>query len=127
MGTTGKGDSVKTIIVADDDAMFRAIVKRNLERMGFATIEDETGEHVLEQIRRCRPAACLIDIFMAEREGMETIAAIAELPDRPPVIAVSSNAFYLDVAQSLGADAALRKPVTPEALAAALASLAIVP
>lgn len=118
---------MKTIIVADDDAMFRMIMQRHLGTMGFAIIENESGKQVAEQIRQYQPVACLIDIIMEEKEGIETITEIAELPHRPKVIAVSSNAFYLDLASECGADAALQKPIALETLKATLGRLGIKP
>jgi CheY-like chemotaxis protein len=118
---------VSTIIVADDDPLFRAIMKRHLTRMGYTVVEDESGVEVLSQIAQYRPLACLIDIVMDEKEGLETIGAIRRLPDKPKVIAVSSNAFYLDMALPLGADATLEKPVSPEALEGTLKALGVTP
>jgi CheY-like chemotaxis protein len=118
---------MQTVIVADDDAMFRKIMTRHLGAMGFAVIEDESGKQVAAQIGQYRPVACLIDILMDEKEGIETITEIAQLPLRPKVIAVSSNAFYLEIASELGADATLQKPIALETLKATLERLEIRP
>jgi CheY-like chemotaxis protein len=103
--------------------MFRATVKRHLERLGYRVIENDSGVGVKQQIHQEQPAACLIDIVMDKQEGLQTILEISMLPNRPKVIAVSSNIKYLDFAMSLGSDAQLIKPVTPETLANALHNL----
>lgn len=118
---------MKRILVADDDAMFRTIVKRHLNRMGFEVIENESGKGVVDQIRQHRPVACLIDLVMDGKEGIETIEEIAGIAHRPKVVAVSSNAKYLDFATGLGADTSLLKPVSPESLRSALDRVGIVP
>jgi CheY-like chemotaxis protein len=104
------------ILVADDDAMFRAITKRHLEQLGFEVIEEESGKRVANQVLKYQPRACLIDIFMDEKEGIETIGEITRIVGRPKIIAVSSSDIYLEAALGLGADAALKKPITIDAL-----------
>lgn len=118
---------MKTIIVADDDAMFRMIMQRHLGALGFRVIEETSGKDVVAQIGQYQPVACLIDLIMEEKEGIETITEVAQLPRRPKVIAVSSNAFYLGMAVDLGADATLQKPIALETLKATLDRLAIRP
>lgn len=116
---------MKAILVADDDPLFRAIMKRHLDQMGFEVIENASGKGVIAQIRRHHPVACLIDLVMDEKEGIETIGEIAELTSRPKVVAVSSNATYLDLATDLGADASLLKPIAPDRLRSTLDQLGI--
>lgn len=116
---------MRSIILADDDGLFRAIMSRHLTRMGFAVIEEESGKHVLAHIRQHRPVACLIDLVMEGKEGIETIMEIQNLPDKPKVIAVSANPRYLESAEILGADAVLIKPVAPETLQTTLNQLGI--
>lgn len=115
----------QTIILADDDAMFRHIMRRHLNSFGFKVVEHESGKHVVSQIYDLEPVACIIDIVMAEKEGMETISEIENLPRRPKIIAVSSDSFYLNLAFHLGADTTLRKPITKDQLASALVELDI--
>lgn len=115
------------ILIADDDAMFRAIMTRLLNQMGFDVIEKASGKGVKTAIEQQRPVACLIDLIMDEQEGIETILEIQQLADPPKVIAVSSNAQYLECTPSLGADAILLKPVLPDRLKAALSDLGVMP
>lgn len=116
-----------SIILADDDELFRAIMERHLSRMGFEVIEETSGRHVLAHIRQHHPVACLIDLVMDDKEGMETISEIQALANKPKVIAVSSNPLYLELAQTLGADATVTKPLTEEILQATLKQLGVVP
>lgn len=120
-------DKTMKIIVADDDALFRTIVRKHLGELGYTVIECDSGAGVIPGIRQHHPVACLIDLVMDVKEGVETIGEIVALADRPKLIAVSSNRFYLDLAADLGADATLAKPVTPAALKAALTKLGITP
>lgn len=108
--------SLPHIIVADDDPIFRQIMKSYFGRAGFEVIEFASGRGVLECLRRQEIHAAVLDIMMPELDGMELLTAIGKLHQKPKVIAVSSDAFYLDLAKELGADAVLQKPVSPEGL-----------
>ena len=119
-------NKMPSIILADDDELFRAIISRHLTRMGFDVIEETSGKNVLAQIQRHHPVACLIDLVMDDKEGMETITEIQALTNKPKIIAVSSNPLYLEFAQTLGADAIVTKPVAEESLQATLKQLGVV-
>jgi CheY-like chemotaxis protein len=115
------------ILVADDDLIFRTIMKHHLNQMGFEVIENESGIGVVAQIGQHHPVACLIDLVMDGKEGIETIGEILELAHRPKVVAVSSNVTYLEFATVLGADASLLKPFLPDKLKSTLNQLGIAP
>jgi CheY-like chemotaxis protein len=116
---------MSTILLVDDDALFRAITRRQLQDLGFEVVENDSGKGAMAQIRERQPVACLIDLVMDEQEGIETICEIAEHANRPKVVAVSSNPKYLDLAASLGADVTLCKPISPEVLRTTLSQLGI--
>lgn len=116
---------MKTIIVADDDSMFRAIIIRQLSQLGFSVVEKVSGKGVAREIEEIHPVACLIDIIMDEKEGIETIMEIAKLPERPKIVAISSNSLYLEMEVDLGANASLKKPVFKQRLQAMLSELQI--
>jgi CheY-like chemotaxis protein len=80
------------------------------------------GGEALKKIRERRFDLMLTDLVMPEREGLETIRTLRK--ERPDLkIVAVSGAFggtFLDVAQLLGADATLLKPVSPDQLLAAV-------
>lgn len=118
---------MKKILVVDDDSMFRSIMRRNLESMGYQVTEFESGIGVKAWVERNQPVACLIDIVMDGKEGVETITDLKNLLFQPRIIAVSSTKFYLEIVKALGADAILLKPVTPATLEATLRNLGLSP
>ncbi|MEQ1621251.1 MAG: response regulator [Methylococcales bacterium] len=115
------------ILVVDDDGIFRAIMRKNLEKLGYNVLEKASGMDVNALVEQEQPVACLIDIVMDEKEGIETIIDLGSLAIRPKIIAVSSTEFYLTLAVDLGCDAGLKKPITPAQLEATLQSLDIFP
>jgi len=116
-------NSVKTFLVVDDDPIFRGHMTLLLNELGYHVIESSSGLGVSELVAQERPVACLIDLVMAEREGVETIMELRSRPDCPKLIAASSNPIYLGLVESMGVDATLHKPVSLERLQATLNEL----
>ena len=106
--------STASILVVEDDEMMRTLLRRMLERKGFAVETASDGREALELLRK-RPADVVItDMIMPEMDGFELIRTI--FADRPGVriIAISGvedRINYLKMAVRLGAKAALQKPV----------------
>lgn len=104
------------IIVADDDLQTRTLMKHYLEKMGFEVLLESSGNNVARLVVRHRPVACIIDILMEGKEGVQTICELVDLPHRPKVIAFSQNPVFLQMVDGLGADVRLLKPVTFDTL-----------
>lgn len=113
------------ILVVDDDEMFVRITARHLRAMGFEVIENTTGRGVQRAIDEYQPVACLIDIVMEEKDGLETMTELVMARTTSKIVAVSSNSTYLEWALGLGVDAALLKPIQPAELKSALGSLGV--
>lgn len=115
----------KRILVADDDAGVRNLFHDVLRRAEFDVRVAENGREAIRIIRR-EPCDLLItDLVMPEGEGLETIRAIRKEWPGVKVLAIS-GAFggqFLEAAKLLGADKALMKPVSPEALIGAVCEL----
>jgi CheY-like chemotaxis protein len=113
------------ILVIDDLAPIRATWRDMLEEAGHEVLEARNGEEGLASLAREQIDLVLTDIFMPEKDGIETIGEIRRLCPEVKIIAISGYADdsaspYLRIAQHLGADAALCKPVDPEELISAV-------
>lgn len=116
-----------TILVVDDTSIFRAIMKRYLNKLGFDVLELDSGKGVAKLLKIHQIEAIILDIIMDEQEGIETILELRNMPNRPKIIAVSSNEDYLQFAWDFGANATLTKPVALDNLTGVLRNLAILP
>ena len=114
----------RLILVVDDDATVRELVKRHLERSGFAVVTAEGGQEGLRLVRELRPAAVTLDIMMPDLDGWTVLAAIKGAPAlaSTPVVLVSivdqKNRGY-----ALGAADYLVKPVDRAKLATTLTNI----
>jgi DNA-binding response OmpR family regulator len=113
------------ILVADDEAAVRGFLRFVLEGAGYHVIEAADGKQALRQARAGRVDLVITDLVMPELEGIETIQALRREVPGVGIIAVS-GAFegqFLPVAEMMGADAVLTKPVSPESLLATVAKV----
>jgi CheY-like chemotaxis protein len=113
------------ILVVDDDASIRLVVRSILERQGHAVVLAESGRHGSEAIEAFSFDLAIIDIFMPDMDGLETIKALRKSLPTLPIIVMSGYAFrsvdgpppdFFRMAMELGASACLRKPFTPAQL-----------
>lgn len=116
----------RSILVIDDDLLFQMIMRRQLGKLGFKVIENNSGTGVMEQIQMHAPVACIIDMLLDVKEGSATIKEVLALPVRPKILAVSSNPQYLSQAEELTIDGTLLKPVSQAQLGGVLTKLGLI-
>jgi len=59
------------VLVVDDDAGFRELMRRVLEREGYTVTEADNGRAGLDQLREHLPGVILLDLMMPEMDGFE--------------------------------------------------------
>jgi two-component system cell cycle response regulator DivK len=110
------------ILVVEDQADNRQILRDLLGNAGFDLIEAETGEQALAALAKQRPDLILMDIQLPIMDGYEATRRIRANPELKgiPIIAVTSYALTGDEAKALaaGCDAYVTKPYSPRALLA---------
>ena len=119
---------IKHILLIDDDPYVRAFVRHTLNRAGYAVSEAVNGREGLRLYAAERPDCVITDLYMPEKEGLETIQEMRRHTHQAPIIAISGGADayqpnFLKAAMLLGADSILRKPFTIEELLAQLRSV----
>jgi CheY-like chemotaxis protein len=110
--------TVPTVLVADDEAEVRDLVRQILEPHGFLVRDANNGSEVLHQVERTQVDLVILELVMPGMEGIETLRSLRVL--RPKLkILVISGAFggsFLPCARQLGAHAALKKPFSCDSL-----------
>jgi GAF domain-containing protein/DNA-binding response OmpR family regulator len=61
------------VLVVDDDATLRQLLRRMLEPEGFAVVEAANGRVALERLRDVSPSVILLDLMMPEMDGFEFV------------------------------------------------------
>jgi signal transduction histidine kinase/CheY-like chemotaxis protein len=120
--TLGDARRPCTILVADDDAAVRGLLRQVLEDAGYEVLEAAHGRAAVELVRSVHVDVLITDLVMPEQEGLETLSQVRQSHPGIGVIAIS-GAFggdFLKTAKLLGATATLCKPIPPEDLLAAV-------
>src|SRR5689334_19836957 len=76
-----------TVLVADDSASIRSLVRITLTSQSWSVIEAETAEEAMATARRRMPDLCILDITFGET-GPDGLAVCAELKADPKTAAV---------------------------------------
>ena len=112
----------KCILVVEDQADNRRILRDLLVNAGYELIEAESGEEAIAAVTARRPDLILMDIQLPVIDGYEATRRIRTNPELKsvPIIAVTSYALAGDEAKALaaGCSAYVTKPFSPRALLA---------
>ena len=112
----------KCILVVEDQADNRRILRDLLVNAGYELIEAASGEKAITAVTARRPDLILMDIQLPVIDGYEATRRIRSNPDLKsvPIIAVTSYALAGDEAKALaaGCSAYVTKPFSPRALLA---------
>ena len=110
------------VLIADDDDDIRALVGFRLQRVGYDVLAAVDGAEALALALEHRPALALLDVSMPKLDGYEVTRRIRadETTRAMPVILLTARAQEADVARGFetGADDYVKKPFSPQELAA---------
>jgi CheY-like chemotaxis protein/signal transduction histidine kinase/HAMP domain-containing protein len=113
------GDRV--ILIVEDDPAFANILLGLARERGFRGVVAHRGDSALFLARRYPPAAVILDVRLPGMDGWTVLDRMKHDPaTRNVPVHVMSVEEGADRARMLGAQAYLEKPVTPEALQAAM-------
>ena len=107
------------ILVVDDEAQIRRVLRSTLSSHGYVIREAATGEAAVEAVRKERPDLILLDVNMPGIGGIEAAREIREMSDAPIIMLTVRNAERDKViALDAGADDYVVKPFGIEELLA---------
>src|SRR4051812_16008835 len=112
------------VLVADDDADIRGLVRALLERHGHAVRAVGDGQEALRALYAEKPDVILLDVDMPGMDGWAVLGRVRELTD-VPVLMLTAKAGELDMVRGLrsGADDYVVKPFSGAELAARVDAL----
>ena len=91
------------ILVVDDDAALRRLIRRILEKEGYAVAEAKNGRAALERVREISPGAILLDLMMPGMDGFEFVAEFRkhDASRGIPIIVVTAKELSVEDRQRL--------------------------
>lgn len=107
------------ILVVDDEAQIRRVLRAALSAHGYVIREAATGEEAVAAVRKERPDLILLDVNMPGMGGLQAARDIREMSDAPIIMLTVRNAERDKViALDAGADDYVVKPFGIEELLA---------
>jgi two-component system OmpR family response regulator len=118
MGMTSSDAQLIKILIVDDEAGVRELLKDALKLAGFETLSASDGMSALTALRSYTPDIMIIDINMPLMDGFELVERLRKNGNNVPVLMLSARADRVDVTRglTLGADDYVIKPFGLEEL-----------
>jgi DNA-binding response OmpR family regulator len=120
----GNGMKRARVLVVDDEADIRGLLRELLERAGYEMAEAANGREALRAFYATSPDLVLLDISMPEMDGWQTLERIRDLSD-VPVVMLTARTAELEKVRGLkgGADDYVAKPFGRQELLARVEAL----
>ena len=121
-----RGDAIPgtppTILIIDDDQDIRETLSDWLTQEGYGVTTVGHGAEAIQQVKRERYGAALLDIQLVNPDGLSVMKAINELDPKLPIIVLTGHATVENNIGALlrGAFACLAKPYDTDDLTSAL-------
>jgi two-component system response regulator RegA len=111
-----------TLLLVEDDEIFREQLARALRARGFAVTAAGDFESAQDAIRASAPDFALVDFKLPGKSGLDVISEISERSPRTRTFLLTGSNLpsVSEAARQRGAVACLRKPLDADEVVAAL-------
>ena len=111
-----------TILIVDDEASIRELLKFNLQKEGYTVLEAEEGTNGLLIAKSEKPDLVVLDLMLPGMDGLEICRTLKSQHNTAgiPIIMLTAKNEEIDkiIGLELGADDYLTKPFSPRELVA---------
>ena len=108
------------VLIVDDEPGMHNTIRRILEGCGHRVLNAQDGKVGLQVLKESHPDVALVDLFMPEKEGIQTIREMRAERPAVKIIAMSGGGKFginlLSGLEFLGADSTLEKPFRKDQL-----------
>lgn len=117
-------NAADTLLLVEDDAVFRAALGRALTHRGFHVVEAGTVAEALTQARRSAPGNAVLDLRLPDGSGLDLLGELLRIAPALRAVILTGWGSIATAMQAvrLGAVDFLAKPVDPDRVASALRS-----
>jgi signal transduction histidine kinase/DNA-binding response OmpR family regulator len=86
-------DGEAPILIVEDDASLRALLRRNLQAEGWAVVEAADGMQALSYLASRRPALILLDLMLPGMDGIQVVEALrsSESGKSIPIVVITAK------------------------------------
>jgi DNA-binding response OmpR family regulator len=111
----------KKVMIVDDDRTMNLLLKTLLELDGFSVVLAPRGDQVLSVALAEQPDAILMDVHIAEVDGIVLLKQIRAHPTLKRLPVIMSSGMDVEIeCRAAGADAFILKPYPPDQLSTTL-------
>lgn len=120
-------NTVKKILIADDEPDILEIVKYNLQNEGYEVATAKNGIEAIEQAKRFNPDLIILDIMMPGKNGIEVCNILRMQPAFNQTLIIFLTALSDEGTEvkglETGADDFITKPISPKVLTSKVIAL----
>ena len=111
-------ESLKKILLVEDDPNFGTVLKEYLSLNGYEVVHAKNGMEGFEKFKKDDYDLCILDVMMPYKDGFTLAKEIREKNQDVPIIFLTAKAMKEDVLKGykVGADDYLNKPFDSEVL-----------
>ncbi|HRX41419.1 MAG TPA: response regulator, partial [Clostridia bacterium] len=111
------------ILIVDDEKNIVDILRFNLQKEGFETVEAYDGKEAIEKALRAKPDIILLDVMLPVFDGFTVCRKLRERI-QTPIIMLTAKEEEVDkiLGLEMGADDYVTKPFSPRELIARIKS-----
>ncbi len=107
---TEPGEIDRRVLVVDDDAVLRRVVRAVLEADGFSVIEASDGEQGLKLAAEVHPGVVILDVMMPGMDGVEVCRRMDHTSTRVLMLTALGDVTTEVASMEAGARGFLTKP-----------------
>lgn len=106
---------MERILIVDDEADIRQLIRHHIERAGMQALEAASGREAIELLKNQNFALMILDLMMDDSNGFEVLEYLQENRLEILVIVLSARGHEQDkiITLGLGADDYVTKPFSP--------------
>ena len=101
----------KTILVVDDESSIREALSKVLQAENYEVASAENGLEAIEKLKLKKFDLVLLDLGLPVKDGRDTMIWLAEVNPLLPLIIITGRNNQRELAEKLGADALMEKPL----------------
>jgi len=113
-------NSVKKILIADDEPDILEIIQYNLRAEGYDVVTAKNGNEAIEQAKKYQPDLIILDIMMPGKNGIEVCNILRLQPAYNDTLIIFLSALSDEGTEvkglETGADDYITKPISPKVL-----------
>jgi two-component system alkaline phosphatase synthesis response regulator PhoP len=113
-------NSVKKILIADDEPDILEIIQYNLRAEGYEVITAKNGNEAIDQAKKYQPDLIILDIMMPGKNGIEVCNILRLQPAYNDTLIIFLSALSDEGTEvkglETGADDYITKPISPKVL-----------